>query len=163
MFTNEETRAVLAVAMSYDNRRPGDLAIAAWQTASDRARWTLGEAVNAIHEHYAVSREFVMPGDVTLLIRAERRIAPMPGERHIPVGPPASENRIRETVAAIAARLGWPERATSKTDPELMVACPHEPCRAAPGRPCGRRVARGAHQGEIRPLNGYHDSRRAAA
>ena len=69
MLTEEEVRAVLAAAMGYDNRRPGDLNVAAWREASDIGRWTLGEAVEAVHQHYARQRDFLMPADVTEFVR----------------------------------------------------------------------------------------------
>lgn len=160
----DEVRALLAVAMGYDNRRPGDLNVAAWREASERGRWTLGEAVNAAHEHYAVSSDFLMPAHITDRIRAERRHAPLPAERQIETAPPAEQERIRSAVAEIAANLGWSMRGTHSRDPERRVRCPHEPCSAGIGRPCGRRIVRqGAHQGEWRELDSYHPSRIEAA
>lgn len=159
----DEVRALLAVAMGYDNRRPGDLNVAAWREASERGRWTLGEAVNAAHEHYAVSSDFLMPAHITDRIKAERRHAPLPAERQIEMAPPAEVSRIRQVVQEVADQLGWSQRTTAKSDPELKVRCPHDPCQAGIGRPCGRRVVRkGPHQGEWHPLAGYHPSRTQA-
>lgn len=158
---DDEVRALLAVAMGYDNRRPGDLNVAAWREASERGRWTLGEAVNAVHEHYAVSHDFLMPAHVTDRVRAERRHAPMPAERQLEVAPPASDELRDEFMRQIAEIGRFPDepKKTSRSDPARRVRCPHEPCGAAPGRPCGRRVVRGAHQGEFHEIDGYHDSR----
>jgi hypothetical protein len=158
MLTDEEIRALLAVAMGYDNRRPGDLNVAAWRTASDIGRWTLGEAIQAVHEHYAVSRDFLMPADITQRIRAERRHAPLPAERQLDVAPPAEPARIQAIVAEVAKRLGWRGRQTDGQNvAALTVECPH--CHAGPKRPCTRLVTRGPHRGEYMPLRNLHPSR----
>ncbi len=161
--TDEEIRAVLAAAMGYDNRRPGDLNVAAWQEASEIGRWTLGEAVEAVHQHYATRTDFLMPGHVTQHIRAARRTAPMPAERQLPTAPPAEPERVRDFMAQIRRSLGWTQRATTASDPELDHVCPHERCRAGKHRPCGYRLTRGTHQGEWRAIKGYHHSRTQAA
>ncbi|RSN65441.1 hypothetical protein DMH01_03430 [Amycolatopsis sp. WAC 04182] len=161
--TEEEIRAVLAAAMGYDNRRPGELNVVAWQEASEIGRWTLGEAVEAVHQHYAVSTNFLMPAHITERIRNERRHAPLPAERQIETAPPASDERRAEFMAQIAQIGRLPAEETQKSSPsdrERRVACPHEPCKAGVGRPCGRRVTRpGVHQGEFREIAGYHPSR----
>lgn len=72
--TDPEVKIVLAAAMSYDNRKlPGVANRAAWAESARRASWTLEAAVEAVHQHYATSTEFLMPGHITALIRAERR------------------------------------------------------------------------------------------
>ncbi len=162
MLTEEEVRAVLAAAMGYDNRRPGDLNVAAWREASDIGRWTLGEAVEAVHQHYARQRDFLMPADVTEFVRTKRRHAPLPAERQIATAPPAGPQTVRSVMRELGEAMGWRQRSTHD-DPELKIRCPHPPCRAGVGRPCGRRVSRGVHQGEFKALQGYHDSRREAA
>jgi hypothetical protein len=160
---DEQIRAVLAAAMGYDNRRPGQLNVAAWHEASHVGRWTLGEAVEAVHHHYATRTDFLMPGHITARIRSERRTQPMPAERQLPKAPPAGLDTVRSTMADIAATLGWTRRATNNNDPELQHVCPHERCRAGRGRPCGYRLTRGTHAGEFRPIHGYHHSRTQAA
>ncbi|GAA4551883.1 hypothetical protein [Amycolatopsis samaneae] len=158
-----QIRAVLALAMTYDHRKPGQSDIAAWLAAAEEGRWTLGEAQQAVIHHYTHEVEFLKPGHVTRRIKAERRHAPLPAERQVATAPPAEPERVRQAVAEIAADLGWPERATNADDPELRVRCPHEPCSAGIGRPCGRRVARGVHLGEFHPIRGYHPSRTETA
>ena len=63
----------VSAIVAYDNREPTRAALAAWQESATRGRWTLDEALDALHEHYAVSTEFVMPGHITSRVRAARR------------------------------------------------------------------------------------------
>lgn len=71
--TEQEIKLLLAAAMHYDNRNPGHSAVLAWQEAANRARWTFNTALNALHEHYAESTDFLMPGHITTRIRRDRR------------------------------------------------------------------------------------------
>jgi hypothetical protein len=73
MLTDNQVRALLAAAMAYDNRKPGAANIAAWTEAAHRGRWPFHDALEAIHEHYARSTDFLMPGHITERLRAERR------------------------------------------------------------------------------------------
>lgn len=158
-----QIRAVLAVAMSYDHRDPGDSDVEAWLAAAHLGNWTYAEARDAVIAHFTFETEYLKPAHVTQRIKAARRTAPMPAERQLPAAPPAEPERVRAAVAEIAARLGWPERTTTANDPELAHVCPHERCRAGKNRPCGYRITRGAHAGEWRPIRGYHPSRTEAA
>lgn len=71
--TEDEVRSLLAVAIAYDNRKPGEANIAAWLEAANRGRWTFGAALEAIHAHYVVSTDFLMPAHVTAALRAKSR------------------------------------------------------------------------------------------
>lgn len=99
-----EVRALLAAAMAYDNRRPGDANIAAWLEAANRGRWTFNGALEAIHQHYATSTDFLMPGHVTAVFKAKAR-QPKPFaelEAAQPANPEHAERMsalIRETFA----------------------------------------------------------------
>lgn len=89
--TDPEVRLLLGHAMAYDNRKvPGDANRAAWAEAARRANWTLPAAIEALHQHYATSSEFVMPGHITALIKAERRqpapFEPLPPRPQLPAG-----------------------------------------------------------------------------
>lgn len=86
--TDVQIRRLIAAAMAYDNRKPSEAAVMSWGEASSRARWTFGEALNAIHAHYAESTEFIMPAHVTKRIKATRQDAVMrqPVDRPDPVG-----------------------------------------------------------------------------
>lgn len=67
--TEPEVRRLLAAAMAYDNRKPGEANIAAWTEAANRGRWTFDDALEAVHEHYARSSVFLMPAHITKAIR----------------------------------------------------------------------------------------------
>lgn len=99
MLTDDQIRALLAVAMGYDNRRPGDLNVAAWTEASTRGRWTFNAAVEAIHDHYARNTDFLMPGHITQKLRASQ--GQPPAYVALPTAQPASDehrNRMRELI-----------------------------------------------------------------
>lgn len=112
----QELRAVLAVAMAYDNRKPGEANIAAWLTAADRGRWTFADAVEAVHDHYAKSPDFLMPAHVTTFIRAKMRQPQPVGEAiaELESGPPASEatrRRVMEQIRRFADKFKPPDDA----------------------------------------------------
>jgi hypothetical protein len=76
----QQVRLLLAAAVAYDNRRPGDGNIRAWIEAADRGRWNYEEALEALHQHYAESTDFLMPGHITQRLRSARRLPPGPAE-----------------------------------------------------------------------------------
>jgi hypothetical protein len=92
--THEQVAALLVVAMAYDNRNAGDATVMAWTEAAIRAQWRFAEAVEAIHQHYAQSTAFLMPGHVTTLIREARR-QPAPFAALPPASPASEETRER--------------------------------------------------------------------
>jgi hypothetical protein len=107
-----EVRALLAVATCYDNRRAGEAAVTAWAEAARRGRWTFDAAVEAIHEHYATSTDFLMPGHITAAIRARMR-QPEPARQTIAeleAAAPASEETRRRFAALMADRFALPTR-----------------------------------------------------
>ena len=122
--TEDEVRLVLATAMAYDNRKPGQAAVLAWIEASERAGWTLDEAHDAVHEHYATSAAWLMPGHITALIQARRN----PPRKALPADstpirevlpaadkPPASEE-AREAAKAFLARFPQFTKIVGSTD-----------------------------------------------
>lgn len=70
--TYEETAHLLAVIVAYDNRNPGQAAVAAWSEAARRGGWTLDEALDAVHSHFVENTTWLMPAHVTRVIRAKR-------------------------------------------------------------------------------------------
>jgi hypothetical protein len=105
--TEDQIRALLATAMAYDNRRPGDANVAAWQEAATRARWTFDEAVEAIHAHYATSTDFLMPGHITDRVRASRR-QPAPYRPQLEAAAPASEETRARVMAMVGEKFALP-------------------------------------------------------
>lgn len=107
---------VLAAAMAYDNRKPGEANIAAWIEAARRGRWSLTDAIEAVHEHYAKSPDFLMPAHVTAYIRSKMR-QPQPvaeAVAQLEQGPPASEEtrrRAMEEIRRFSERFKPPEDA----------------------------------------------------
>jgi hypothetical protein len=161
--TEEQIRALLAVAMAYDNRRPGDAALAAWTEAATRGRWTFRAALDALHAHYAETTVWVMPGHITARLNADRR-QPPPTDAiaELPAGPPTGPETFHAIIGQLAQRLGWTRGTTTPEDTRLLaVDCPH--CHAGPGRPCSRLATRGPRRGQHVPLSGVHPSRRDIA
>lgn len=161
--TEEGVRSLLAVAMAFDHRRPGAADIAAWSDAAERARWDFRDAQEAIKIHYATSTEYLMPGHVTAILRANRRQPPSAREAlALPAGPPAGLHRVRELIDDVARRLGWQRQPPDNGADPLAVGCPVPACLARPGRPCVRVVARGRKRGQLVTM-APHPSRRDLA
>jgi hypothetical protein len=108
--TEDEIRGLLAAAMAYDNRRPGDANVAAWLEAATRARWTFPAALDAVHAHYATATQFLMPGHVTERIRQDRR-EPAPAAGLLGPSDPASDDTrstVMDQIRGFAGRFGLP-------------------------------------------------------
>ena len=103
-----EVQALLAIAVAYDNRKPGEATIAAWMEAAERGRWSFPEAVDAIHEHYATSTAFLMPGHITAAIRVRMR-QPVPFAE-LEAAQPASKETVDRFSALIRDRFALPTR-----------------------------------------------------
>lgn len=100
--TELEIKHLLAAVMAYDNRKPGQAAVLAWTEAATRARWTFAEALEAVHQHYAESTEFLMPAHITRIVRNGRRAD---AERlALPPANPASDD-ARAAAKALFARF----------------------------------------------------------
>jgi len=104
--TELEVRQLMAAAMAYDNRNPGEANLAAWAEAADRGRWTYEAALEAVHMHYATSTEFLMPGHITAMLKREVR-QPARYEALPPAAPASEETRERvlAEIQALADRL----------------------------------------------------------
>lgn len=157
----QQVRALYAAAVAYDNRRGSEANITAWTEQALRNRWTFPDALEAIHQHYASSTEFLMPAHITAII-ADRRNAPPTVDTTraaLPAAPPAEPARIRELIGDLARKLHW--RYQHHDDEQrtaiLAVECPH--CHAAPQRPCARQLTRGHRRGEWVKLAAFHPSR----
>lgn len=95
MMTPDEVIDLLTLAAAYDRRTVGQADIEAWMDAARRAHWTAAEAHEAVKTHYAHAVQFVMPGHVTDLIRAERRKQASSHDVLGPAAPASPETRER--------------------------------------------------------------------
>lgn len=103
---------LLQVVQSYDNRDIGQTTIAAWHEAAQRGRWTRAAALDAVHEHYATSTDWLMPGHVTPMVRAAMR-QPAPASEvtaQLSKAPASEEvrNRAMAEIAKLAASKAMP-------------------------------------------------------
>lgn len=112
MLNEDQVRALLTLAMSYDNRRPGELNLAAWHDAANRAGWTYDAAVEAIKDYYANDGRFVMPVDITTKLKSTRGLPP----RHIalPAPQPASDEHRRRMRDVIGDAFSLPRSARGR-------------------------------------------------
>lgn len=103
--TRDDIITVLQAAAAYDNRKIDRVMIAAWSESARRAGWNAAAAVDAVHEHFANSVAYLMPGHITERLRADSRHAPPIAEvRAIDPPPPASEDK-RAAVMAMVRKL----------------------------------------------------------
>jgi len=123
---------LLSAITAYDNRNATQATVAAWSMAADIGRWTLEEALGAVHAHYAESTEFLMPGHVTERIRSDRQDAALRKRAALAAAP--VDPQVAERIASIRQRmaddLGWDYQRPAA----LQVRCPH--CGAAVNAPC---------------------------
>lgn len=157
--TEEDVRKLLGVVMAYDNRKPSVATLTAWTEQSERGRWTLDEAREAVHIHHSESTEWLMPAHITAILKRERQ---KPGHidesRQLEGAPSADPKRIHDLVTEVASRLGWSRRTPTGADTRAIeVECPY--CHAAPKRMCARQVTTGPHRGEWATLKNFHASR----
>lgn len=134
--TNDDIVDLLSAITAYDNRNASQSTVLAWGKASELGRWTLPEALDAVHEHFAESTEYLMPAHVTARIKATRQDRALRNEAlaiEAGVVDPAAADRVAQVVADIANCLGWDDgRQPGGT--ALKVRCPH--CGASPGNRC---------------------------
>lgn len=161
--TDDQIVDLLTVISSYDKRVPDAAAVIGWSESARRARWTYAEALEAVHEHFAFSPDYLKQAHLTALIAQARQASG--GRRDsmtvrealpAPLRPPAEPERVRGLVDQVANLLGW-ER-TAKRGPVVSpVECPA--CHAMPDKPCVRKQHRGPHKGRYVPLSKPHPSR----
>lgn len=150
--TRDEIIQVLQAAGAYDNRRAAAATVASWTEAAHRGRWTLDEALEAVHAHYAERTDWLMPGHITERIKATRQDAAMrePIEQPDPVGQARLAELTAEAFHAIDDEDHEQRRAA------LRHRCPH--CGAVEGSEC----TRPSRSGPV-ATSGPHPSRLAAA
>lgn len=155
---------LLSVISVYDNRRADDMAVMAWSTIAESEKWTLEEAVTAVHRYFAQSDKWLMPAHVAGLVKETRRakleiehsarvLAEAKGElppvedddfptRALPYGeeprdPPASAEHRRLMMREIREMLPRPKGFTmDPNDIELAKQVPCPWCKALPHHNC---------------------------
>lgn len=154
MLNDREVRLLLAHAISYDARiSDGQSNVAAWTEASKRGRWTYDEALEAVHEHYAVSSNWLMPGIVTQAIKATRQDAAMRAPQDPPPDPIGQVRLAELTTGAFQAITDGPPD-PGETTRRAAMARPCSHCQSRPGEPC----TRPSHGGRV-SLAKVHPSR----
>lgn len=99
----DDVIALVQVIQAYDNRDVSELTLATWSKAAEVAHWRRTEAITAVHEHYATSTAWLMPGHVTERIRAARRQPAPASDLALDRPPVASPERRAELMAQIRA------------------------------------------------------------
>lgn len=133
---HNEVVDLLTAISAYDKRKPDRAAILAWGKSSELGRWTLPEALDAVHAHFSENPAYLMPAHITARIKAARQDRAMRDEAlAIEAAPtdPVAAAKIATIVADIAKGLGWDDgRQAGGT--ALRVSCPH--CGAQVGQRC---------------------------
>lgn len=134
---HNEVVDLLTAISAYDNRKPNPASVLAWGKASELGRWTLPEALDAVHAHFSEDPAYLMPAHVTARIKASRQDRAMREEalaiEAAPVDPVAAD-RINRIVGELAETMGWSEDTVDRTTFALRVRCPH--CKAGVGVRC---------------------------
>lgn len=131
--TRDEVINLLTAAAAYDKRKPDAATLAAWSETARRARWTFDLALDAIHEHYMDSTEFVMPAHITRKVQAARRAA---------VERDHAASLAAEPAVATDPQIGLPiggadgEPVWSSYDEHGAIELPCRTCRAEPDHAC---------------------------
>lgn len=157
--TNDEIIDLLTAVSAYDNRKPNPASVLAWGKASELGRWTLAEALDAVHAHFSENPDYLMPAHITARVKASRQDRAMRNEAlaldAAPVDPVAAA-RVQEIVGSVAKNLSWDmDRASGPTG--LGVRCPY--CGAAQGVRCvatstGKPLSKsGAHPSRLEALD----------
>lgn len=128
---------LLSAITAYDNRNASPANVIAWAKAAELSRWTLPEALAAVHAHFAESTDFLMPAHITARVKATRQDRALRAQQAeleaAPVDPAAAE-RIQQVIAELAQQMGWPADHQDRAGFALRVACPH--CHASVGVRC---------------------------
>lgn len=136
--TPQEAAVVLGKCAAYDNRRPDPATTAAWAEALD-PNLTLADALAIVRDHYAESRDWIMPADINHRSRDIRRQRIKNAERISPVLPEGLEDepiveRRWIDVAKENIRAGMPRgqaearawRAIGRTPPPELETHRHD-------------------------------------
>jgi len=159
---NGEVIDVLSVITAYDGRNAGAAELNVWAEAAKRGRWRFADAVDAVHEHYAESTAWLMPGHVTERIRRKRADPPRSNALPQATPRPAADAHIRRVCEWVADRLAVDREATAdERRSALAVDCPH--CGAVANSPCVQTIGpAGKPRDGYRPIEVPHLQRRQA-
>jgi hypothetical protein len=135
--TTDDVVDLLSAITAYDNRNASQATVLAWAKAAELGRWTLPEALDAVHAHFAESTDFLMPAHITTRVKATRQDRALRAENAAltaaPTDPAAAE-RIQQVIGELARTMGWSDEHQDRQGFALRVACPH--CRASVGVRC---------------------------
>lgn len=82
--TEDDVAELLEEIEQMDTRRVFDeRQVKSWHRVALAAKWDLPSALRAVAEHYAESKNWIMPADVTAGIRARRETNPWVGIRWV--------------------------------------------------------------------------------
>lgn len=135
--THNEVVDLLTAISAYDNRKPNPASVLAWGKAAELGRWTLPEALDAVHAHFSENPDYLMPAHVTARVKAARQDRALRQEQAaLEAGPvdAAAADRIRQICDDLAGRMGWTDDGKTRLSFALKVACPH--CHASEGERC---------------------------
>ena len=92
---------LLTAASAYDRRTIGEGDVRAWSEAANRAGWTFEKALDALHDHFASTSKWLMPGHITERLRLQSR-QPAPADQVLALETaPASPERRAALMAEI--------------------------------------------------------------
>lgn len=132
MLSHDQVVDLLTAVSAYDNRKPNPASILAWGKAAEIGRWTLREALDAVHAHFSEDTDYLMPAHVGNRIRVARQDRTLRETGRELTAPP--DPRVLAAATQLARRLEIPEQFRPSPNEALRVRCPH--CEASPGQPC---------------------------
>ena len=130
---------LLSAITAYDNRNASTANVLAWAKAAELGRWTLPEALDAVHAHFVESTDFLMPAHITTRVKAtrqDRALREQQAELEAAPVDPAAAARIQRIVGELAQSMGWSDDRQDRKGFALRVACPH--CGAPVGARCSQ-------------------------
>jgi len=107
--TPADASRLLALAASYDNRRPDDTGAAARSWAKALGGLRFEDCIEAIHLHYRDSTDFLMPAMIRRLatpLANERARLAAREQRAIAAAQPADPETARQSAARIRSIIG---------------------------------------------------------
>jgi hypothetical protein len=135
--TTDDVVDLLSAITAYDNRNASPANVIAWAKAAELGRWTLPEALDAVHAHFSECTDFLMPAHITARVKAARQDRALRAQNaELTAAPtdPAAAGRIARIITQLAAHMGWTDAGVERAGFALKVRCPH--CHAPEGARC---------------------------